>query len=239
MLLSGQLAPAFGLGAVDAERVERRELVHELVLRRDRDHDVVGGEQDRLAQLAVPVAEGHRLALEDAELELGAEDVVARAPPDRSSRSRVAASPTRAQRHPGVVVLGAHRPARLLLEAGLQLGAAPGLHAPDARWSGVEPGRAGDRARVPGVVGQVGGEDLALVGGDHHVVVGRALGEDRHLRLDLDVAGVGAAGAAGVLVDPGLDDARAELLRRAAVGVGEQPCPRGASPRSGTSRSSA
>ena len=72
------------------------------------------------------------------------------------------------------------------------------------------------------MVGQVGREHLVLVGGDQDVVVGRALGEDRQLRLHLDVAGIGAPGAAGVLEDPGLDDLRAELLRRAAVGVGER-----------------
>ena len=85
-----------------------------------------------------------------------------------------------------------------------------------------QPGRAGHRPRLPGVVGQVHREDLALVRRDHHVVLGRALGEDRHLRLDLHRAGIGAPGAAGVLEDPLLDDLRAELLRRPPVGVGQR-----------------
>ena len=72
------------------------------------------------------------------------------------------------------------------------------------------------------MVRQVRREDPGTVGGDHHVVLRRALGEGRHLRLHLHVAGVGAPRAAGVLEDPLLDDLGAELGRRPAVGLGER-----------------
>ena len=69
---------------------------------------------------------------------------------------------------------------------------------------------------------QILAEDVALVGRDHHVVLGCRLGEDRHLALHLDMAGIGAARPFDVLVDALLDDLGTELgggtLDRVGVG---------------------
>ena len=65
------LEPAFGLGAIDSQRVELRYLVQEAFLRGDRDDGPPVAEQDRLAQLQVPVAQGELLSLERREREVG------------------------------------------------------------------------------------------------------------------------------------------------------------------------
>ena len=122
---------------------------------------------------------------------------------------------------PGLVVARIHAALEQALEAVLQLRGAPefvrGVPArrPQAR-------RADDRPRVPGAIGQIAGENLVFVGCDEHVVIGRVLGEDRHLPLDLHAARVRAPAAAGVLVHALLDDFRAEFLRRPPVGLREQ-----------------
>ena len=71
--------PCRPIRAVEPQRVERRDLVQESLLRRDADRDPPVREQDRLPQLPVPVPEGERLPLEGRHLEVGAERVV----PDR------------------------------------------------------------------------------------------------------------------------------------------------------------
>ena len=87
---------------------------------------------------------------------------------------------------------------------------------------GDEPGGAGDGARVPGAVGEVVAEQVALVGDDEDVVVRRALGEGRDLLLDLLEAAVGAAAAGSYLKVALLDDLGAEALGGAPQGVGEE-----------------
>ena len=58
------LQPAFGFGPIVAERIEFGDLMQETFLRRDRDDHAAVGQQDRLAQLQVPVAQGQPLPLE-------------------------------------------------------------------------------------------------------------------------------------------------------------------------------
>jgi hypothetical protein len=70
--------------------------------------------------------------------------------------------------------------------------------------------------RVPGLVGQILAEHVALVGHQEHVVGGRILGEDRHLPLDLDVAGLGDPRGRRVGVGARLDDLGLELRGTAA-----------------------
>ena len=60
---------------------------------------------------------------------------------------------------------------------------------------GDETRGAGDRARIPGAIGKVVAEQVALVGDDEHVVVGRVLREGRNLLLHLLEAAVGAPAA--------------------------------------------
>ena len=64
------LEPASALGLVVAQRVERRALVQKLLLRRHRDQHARRDQQDRLAQLLVPVPEAQRLALEGGDREI-------------------------------------------------------------------------------------------------------------------------------------------------------------------------
>ena len=117
----------------------------------------------------------------------------------------------------------------------LQLRAAPGLVRRGCQRRRHKPGGAGHRARLPGVIGQVARRRRRSRRRRPARRARRALGEGRHLLLHLHRAGIGAPGAAGVLVDPLLDDLRAELLRPRACRRRRAPCPRGGCPRSGTS----
>src|SRR4051812_4655574 len=68
--LMSSLQLAFALRAVIAERVELGDLVQETFLRRDRHHHAAVDQQDRLAQLKVPVAQGQLCALEGGDREI-------------------------------------------------------------------------------------------------------------------------------------------------------------------------
>ena len=94
-----------------------------------------------------------------------------------------------AHRDPGLIVDRPHQAVGETLEAVLHLGRAP-LLMRRVPAHGIKTCGAGDRPRVPGAERQIVAEHVALVGDDQHVVVGRVLGEDRHLPLDLQVAGV-------------------------------------------------
>ena len=126
-----------------------------------------------------------------------------------------------AHRRPGRHVLRQHAPAVRLGEAVLDLRAAP-LLAGRMPGRGDQAGRTRDRPRYPGPERHIGAEHLALVGDQHDVVVGQVLGEDRHLPLDLDDAGIGPPGGAGILEHLLGDDLAAEARRRAAQRVGEK-----------------
>src|SRR4051794_37007065 len=63
------LEVAFGFGAIDAESIEVGDLVQETVLWRYGNHIAPVGEQDWLAKLPVPVAQGEGLALVSGNLE--------------------------------------------------------------------------------------------------------------------------------------------------------------------------
>ena len=67
---------AFGLGPVDAERIELRDLVQEAFLRRHRHHHAAIGQQDRLAKLQVPVPQCQPLSLEGGDRKILALDEV-------------------------------------------------------------------------------------------------------------------------------------------------------------------
>ncbi len=82
-----------------------------------------------------------------------------------------------------------------------------------AHWP--EPGRARDRTRIPGAEGKIACKDLAFVGGDEDIVGRRVLGRHGDEPLRLHASGIRAAAAAGILVDPLLDDFGAEFFRRA------------------------
>ena len=107
----------------------------------------------------------------------------------------------------------------LLLEAVLHLRAGIFLERA-VPGDGDEPVRAGDGARLGGAEQEIVAEDVRLVGDDHHLVVGRALRQHRHLRLDLLMAGVGAALTRLESVGALLDDLGAEAIGRAADGGG-------------------
>ena len=140
---------------------------------------------------------GEPLALEVGDLEVRRQQIVVHrlGVGGFGPRDRVADHP---HGDPGLVVARGHAALEHALEAVLQLHGAPqfvrGVPARRPQARGAD-----DRARVPGAVGQVAGEHLVLVGRDEHVVIGRLLGEDRHLPLDLDAAGVRAPAAASVL----------------------------------------
>ena len=84
-------------------------------------------------------------------------------------------------------------------------------------------GGSGDRSRIPGPVGQIGGEYFTFVCCDEHVIGGCLLGEYRHLPLDQGHAAVGAARATGILEHPFLDDLRTEARGGAAQRCGIKP----------------
>src|SRR5690349_2752638 len=64
--------PAFRFRMVDPERIELGELVQKSRLRRNRDGYASVAQQDRLAELQVPVAQGQLLSLERRQRETGA-----------------------------------------------------------------------------------------------------------------------------------------------------------------------
>ena len=103
-----------------------------------------------------------------------------------------------ARRGPGLHVERRHAPRIQFDEAVLHLDRAPLVlrRVPAGRHQAR---RAGDRPRVPGSVGQIGGEHFAFVRRDENVVGRRLLREHGHLALDQRHAAVGAAGAAGIL----------------------------------------
>ncbi len=82
--------------------------------------------------------------------------------------------------------------------------------------------RAGNRPRVPAVIGQIGRENARLVGRNDHVVFLGLLGEDGNLLLHHDMTGIRAPAAAGVDELPLLDDLSTELGGRFAIAVGKQ-----------------
>ena len=85
---------------------------------------------------------------------------------------------------------------------------------------GHKTGRARDRPRIPGSVGQVGREHFALGRSHEHIIGGGLLGKNRNLALDLRDAAVGPPRAAGVLEHPLLDDLRPEPSGRPPQRVG-------------------
>src|SRR3974390_2890985 len=70
--------PAHRLGPIAPERIELRELMQKAGLRRDRHDHATVAQQDRLAQLQVPVAQGQLLPLERGERESGALEEIER-----------------------------------------------------------------------------------------------------------------------------------------------------------------
>src|SRR5258707_12466678 len=117
---------ALCFGAIDAERVELGELMEETLLWRDGHHSVRIGEEDRLAQLTVPIAEIQLHALEAGEIELIAAHIAKNGLGlDRSRpRRRLGYRPSR---HPARIVATAHPTYRLTAEAVLQLRRPPTL----------------------------------------------------------------------------------------------------------------
>ena len=167
--------------------------MQETLLRRDRDERARAGEQDRLAQLQIPRPEVHALTLEARHLELVGEDVGAHGGGIVVAGAHDRLADDAHGKPRGVVALG-HDAAGLLLEAVLHLragvlleGAVPGDR--------HQPLRPGDGARLGGAEQHVVAEDVGLVGDDDDVVLRHALRQHGHLRLDLLMAGVGAARA--------------------------------------------
>src|ERR1043166_383816 len=62
---------AFGLRPIIAEGIEFRDLMQETFLRRDRDDRSPVGQQNRLAQLLIPVTQREALPLEGRKREVG------------------------------------------------------------------------------------------------------------------------------------------------------------------------
>src|SRR5690606_37967744 len=115
---------AYGLRLIDAERVELGYLVQKAFLRRGRHHRTVVAEEDRLAQLPVPVAEGELLAAIGRDREVLALDVLldlCRIAAVGARRGLADDAHGRPRRH----VLRQHAPAHLLFEPVLDLGSAP------------------------------------------------------------------------------------------------------------------
>ena len=124
-----------------------------------------------------------------------------------------------ARRRPGLHVQRGHAPRIQFHEPVLHLDRAP-LVLRGVPTGRNQAGRAGDRPRIPGAVGQIGREHFALVGGDEHVIGRRLLREHRHLALDQGDAAIGTAGAAGIFENSLLNDLGAEARGGAAQCVG-------------------
>ena len=120
---------------------------------------------------------------------------------------------------PGLHVERRHMPRVQFDKAVLQLDRAPLV------LRGIPTGRhqaggARNRPRVPGAIGQIGGEDFALVGRDQNVISRRLLGQHGHLTLDQCHAAVGAPRAAGVFKRSFLHDLGAKTRGCAPQRVG-------------------
>ena len=192
--------------------------MQETLLRRNRDDHASVDQQDRLAKLQVPVPQRQPLSLERRNRKIRPLEKV-------EHRFRVAGVGARrgfadhARRGPGLHVPRRHAPRIQFDEAVLDLDRAPLVvrRVPARRHQAR---RAGDRPRVPGPVGQIGGEHFAFVRGDENVIGRRLLRKHRHLALDQRDAAVGAPRAAGILEHPFLNDLGAKARRRAPQRVG-------------------
>src|SRR5215208_1552898 len=117
---------ASALGLIGTERVERRALMKEARLGRDRDHGCRLSDQDRLPQLMVPAPEAQGHALEGSKVELGAEQEAADLPgvclpePGHGFADR-------ANGDPRLVIDRAHGAIGPATKAILELGGAPEL----------------------------------------------------------------------------------------------------------------
>src|SRR5882757_3212671 len=197
---SMQLAPmqlAFGLGPVEAERIELRDLMQEAFLRRDRyDHAAVR-QQNRLAKLQVPIAQRQSLALEGGDGKIRPFEKVEH----RFWISGIFARHRltyHACRGPCLHVQRRHMPRIQLQKAVLHLYRAP-LVLRGVPAFRNQAGGSRDRPRVPGSIGQVRREYLTLVCGDENVIGGSLLGEHGHLTLDQGHAAIGATRTAAIL----------------------------------------
>src|SRR5262249_40844275 len=172
---------AFRLGLVDPQRIELGELVQKPGLRRYRDERAGIGEQDRLAQLAIPGSEAEPRALAGGDPEtLPAHERddcggIGRFRP----RRRLA---DRAHRHPGGIIAVGHPTFGLVKKTLLELGRAPLLvrAGPGAGDEALGPG---DRTRIEGAVGEIVAELVLLIGDDKNIVLD-ALRKTRDLGLD-------------------------------------------------------
>ena len=90
-----------------------------------------------------------------------------------------------------------------------------------AGWN--QPGRAGDRSRIPGTVGQVRREYFAFVRSNEDVIGRRLLGEHRHLPLDQGDAAIGTTRTTSILEGSFLNDLGAEARGGTAQCIGVQP----------------
>ncbi len=181
--------PALGLGAVKAEGVGAKLLVQEAFLGRDRDERTRSRQQDRLAQLQIPGPERHALPFESCDLELLRKHVGAHARGIVLPRARHRLAED-LHRKPGRIVALRHHPSHELLEAVLHLHSRVLLEGP-VPSDRNEPVRPDDGLRLRCSVGDVVAEGFARVDNEDDVVLGRTLGEQRHLRLHLLVARVG------------------------------------------------
>ena len=120
-----------------------------------------------------------------------------------------------AHRGPRLHVQRGHVPRIQFDEPVLHLNRAPLIlrRVPTGRY---QSGRACDRSRVPGAIGQIGREHFAFIRRDENVIGRRSLREHRHLTLDQGHAAVGAARAAGILKRSLLNDLGAKARSGAA-----------------------
>ena len=111
-----------------------------------------------------------------------------------------------------------HSPPEHLAETALHLHCSPLIvrRIPSC-WD--KAGRSCHRPRIPGSIGQIGCEDLALITSDQHIVGRRALREDRNLTLNLRDAAVGPTCPSGILEHLLLNKSRTEALARASQGI--------------------
>ena len=208
--------------------------MEEFVLGGDGDQDAGGDQDDGLAHLLIPAAEGETFTFKSSDFEVGAAQIVV----EGLGIGAVGAGDGLAQAsesEPGGVVLFGHPAPGFVLETPLHLGRSPLLVGamPGCRFQAVGPG---DQVGVPRPVGEIFAEHVAFIGDHDDVVLLGVLGEDRELPLDLDMAAVGASCGRFIFVSSDIDDLRPELaggalqgglegevgLRRA---VDQHPCP--------------
>src|SRR5262249_56290769 len=82
------------------------------------------------------------------------------------------------------------------------------------------------RPRIPSAVWEIWPEHFSLVRNNENIVVGRALGEDRHLLLDLLLARVRASRLCSTLIFALLDDGAPEALGGPVDGIEISEVPR-------------